>query len=231
MSPTLHKILFHGADIIRLIPRTLMMGQLSEEPLEASNKYAKKWALSHARRNDMENNHKDVFKRFCHLSDPVIHSYLYKDKLKKRNRSTGYPIPVLGMIKTAEEIQGLTNVKPALQTRAQLGLRPKLVYAVKSTPPLQAAVEPVLEAALDHPALDAAFDPALEQAPELALEPFPVLELAHEPALEPALEQALTSALEPALEEALELALQPTLQPSLQTPMPFTILRPRNYFN
>ena len=100
MSPTLHKILFHGADIIRLIPRTLMMGQLSEEPLEASNKYAKKWALSHARRNDMENNHKDVFKRFCHLSDPVIHSYLYKDKLKKRNRSTGYPIPVLGMIKS-----------------------------------------------------------------------------------------------------------------------------------
>ena len=29
-SPTLHKILFHGADVIRLIPRTLMLGQLSE---------------------------------------------------------------------------------------------------------------------------------------------------------------------------------------------------------
>ena len=34
MSPTLHKILFHGADIIRLLPPSILMGFLSEEPSE-----------------------------------------------------------------------------------------------------------------------------------------------------------------------------------------------------
>ena len=34
MSPTLHKILFHGGDIIRLLPPSILMGFLSEEPSE-----------------------------------------------------------------------------------------------------------------------------------------------------------------------------------------------------
>ena len=36
MCPSLHKILYHGGDIIRLLPPTILVGFLSEEPTERS---------------------------------------------------------------------------------------------------------------------------------------------------------------------------------------------------
>ncbi len=39
--PTLHKVLCHGGEILRLFPSSLTSGQFSEEPAEASNKDVK----------------------------------------------------------------------------------------------------------------------------------------------------------------------------------------------
>ena len=36
MCPSLHKILYHGGDIIRLLPPKILLGFLSEEPTERS---------------------------------------------------------------------------------------------------------------------------------------------------------------------------------------------------
>ena len=41
MPPTLHKILSHGGEILRLFPSSLSSGHFSEEPAEASNKDVK----------------------------------------------------------------------------------------------------------------------------------------------------------------------------------------------
>ena len=86
--------------------------------MEASNKYAKVWALAHARKSSMENNNIDVFKRFHHQSDPIVQTYLYKDKLKKRSRSEGYPKPVIDMMKSSEQVKNLW-VAPATPSTSQ----------------------------------------------------------------------------------------------------------------
>ena len=48
MTPTLHKVLVHGPDIVEnaLLP----IGQLSEEAAEARNKHFREYRLSYARK-------------------------------------------------------------------------------------------------------------------------------------------------------------------------------------
>ena len=43
LSPTLHKILEHGSQVMQLFPDCVTSGILSEEPAEASNKDVKKF--------------------------------------------------------------------------------------------------------------------------------------------------------------------------------------------
>ena len=43
MAPTLHKILYRGGDIIRLLPPSILIGFLSKEASESSNKDVKKF--------------------------------------------------------------------------------------------------------------------------------------------------------------------------------------------
>lgn len=70
MSPTVHKILIHGGDIIdnALVP----IGQLSEEAQEANHKLFRSYRLNHARKISRCANNEDVFNSLLLASDPVV---------------------------------------------------------------------------------------------------------------------------------------------------------------
>lgn len=70
LSPTVHKLLVHGAAIIQhsLLP----IGMFSEEAGESRNKSIRKFREGHARKFNREVNMEDVFKRLLFTSDPVI---------------------------------------------------------------------------------------------------------------------------------------------------------------
>lgn len=70
MSPSLHKILIHGADIVRnsLLP----LGMLSEQAAESKNKYYRADRLQHARKTSRTATMADMFNRSIDFSDPVL---------------------------------------------------------------------------------------------------------------------------------------------------------------
>lgn len=70
--PTVHKVLIHGAEIIRsfLVP----IGQLSEEALEAGNKDFRNTRLYHARKTSRKDNCEDILHYLLANSDPAITS-------------------------------------------------------------------------------------------------------------------------------------------------------------
>lgn len=70
LSPTVHKLLVHGAAIIKhsLLP----IGMFSEEAGESRNKSIRKFRESHSRKFNREVNLEDTFKRLLLTSDPVI---------------------------------------------------------------------------------------------------------------------------------------------------------------
>lgn len=72
MPPTVHKVLVHGADIVKhaLVP----IGQLSEEAQEARNKEFKKYRQDYSRKMSREKTNEDIFNMLLISSDPLITS-------------------------------------------------------------------------------------------------------------------------------------------------------------
>lgn len=70
MTPTLHKILVHGAIVIgkSLLP----IGQLSEEAAEVRNKHFRSYRQDFARKFSRENCNEDIFNRLLLSSDPLL---------------------------------------------------------------------------------------------------------------------------------------------------------------
>ena len=68
MRPSLHKVLIHGAKVVKTPP--LPLGLLSEEAQECRNKDIRAYRLGHARKNSRENTLGDWF--LLVTSDPVI---------------------------------------------------------------------------------------------------------------------------------------------------------------
>lgn len=70
MSPTVHKILIHGAEIIKyaIVP----IGQLSEEALEARHKEFRKYRLQHTRKINRKATNEDILHHLLLTSDPII---------------------------------------------------------------------------------------------------------------------------------------------------------------
>lgn len=70
MTPTMHKILIHGAIVIEncLLP----IGQLSEEAAEARNKHFRYYRLFHSRKFSRESCNIDVLNRLLLTSDPLL---------------------------------------------------------------------------------------------------------------------------------------------------------------
>lgn len=72
MPVSVHKILFHGRDIIRSC--ILPIGQLSEEAQEARNKDTRKFRQLFTRKTSRINTNTDLFNRLLISSDPFIAS-------------------------------------------------------------------------------------------------------------------------------------------------------------
>jgi hypothetical protein len=85
MSPTVHKILIHGPEIVSLV--LLPIGQLSEEAQESCNKFIKKYRVDNARKCSRTSNIEDVFKRLLVVSDPLISNHRKLPQKKIRSLS------------------------------------------------------------------------------------------------------------------------------------------------
>lgn len=72
MPPSVHKVLYHGADLIQHFD--LPIGNFSEEPQEARNKDFRKIRESHSRKNSRQNTNEDILHWLLISSDPVISS-------------------------------------------------------------------------------------------------------------------------------------------------------------
>lgn len=70
MPPSVHKVLIHGADLMRRFD--LPIGYFSEEAQEARNKDFRKIRESHSRKNSRENTNEDILHWLLVSSDPVI---------------------------------------------------------------------------------------------------------------------------------------------------------------
>ena len=84
MPSTLHKVLKHGADIIRACP--IPIGLTSEEASEANNKFLRRFRLHHSRKRSWREGIKDLFDRLTDISDPVIQELLQASKIRTRAR-------------------------------------------------------------------------------------------------------------------------------------------------
>jgi len=84
MSATLHKILIHGADIIRT--SLLPVGMLGEEASEARNKHYKHYREFHSRKKSRVANLEDVFYRLMDTSDPVISTIRLNTRLRQKEK-------------------------------------------------------------------------------------------------------------------------------------------------
>lgn len=80
MSPTVHKILIHGAQV--MAEAILPIGQLSEEAAEARNKHIRKYRVDFARKFSRIECNRDVLNRLLLTSDPLISCNRPKNKRK-----------------------------------------------------------------------------------------------------------------------------------------------------
>lgn len=103
MSPTMHKVLIHGAIIIKnaLLP----IGQLSEEAAEARNKHFRSYRLNFARKFSREECNMDIYQRLLLTSDPLLSSMrpLKKTSQKSFLRET------LDLLMPAEPNEGIEH--------------------------------------------------------------------------------------------------------------------------
>ena len=104
--PSLHKVLVHAKDVIRLLPPGITCGMLSEEPAEASNKDVKNFEKNHSFRGNYLKKSKAIFLRLVDRSDPIVASFYETQKVfKKEWRSQGLPEDVENMLLTHEEVK------------------------------------------------------------------------------------------------------------------------------
>ena len=93
MSASVHKLLIHGADIIKSLP--LPVGQLSEDVIETGHKEYKQLRQYHSRKTSRINTSNDIFNSMLVSSDPIVTS-----KRKKPNKNkTQFNEVVLSMLR------------------------------------------------------------------------------------------------------------------------------------
>ena len=102
LNPSMHKIIEHLPEFVRLLPPTISTGMLSEEPSESANKDIKHWQLSHARQIDPKLRNLDVFRRLCHRSDPLVLNEI--GPKKKKHAFDTYPDEILNLCKAPNEM-------------------------------------------------------------------------------------------------------------------------------
>ena len=94
MTPTLHKYLIHGPEIIS--SACLPIGQLTEEAQEARNKDFKNCRENYSRKCSRQKTNADILNYFLISSDPLITS---KRKLPKR-KLQGLPKEAIDLLRS-----------------------------------------------------------------------------------------------------------------------------------
>lgn len=102
MSATVHKILIHGADIIKSLP--LPAGQFSEDVIEASHKAYKNIRLFHSRKTSRINTNTDIMHMLLLTSDPVISAI----RKNKKHKSTPFSPQVISMLDIPEFLKDIS---------------------------------------------------------------------------------------------------------------------------
>ena len=85
ITPSLHKLLAHSPELIATYNSGYGLKKISEEGLEALNKYVRKYRESLARKLSFESNIKDVLVRLTTQSDPVLLRYRISTAPKLRS--------------------------------------------------------------------------------------------------------------------------------------------------
>ena len=97
LSVTVHVILEHGADLIRVLP--IAAGLSSEEVGEANNKILRHDRAHHTPMTSQAAAIKNLFDRRTHMSSPQIRNEIGKIVLPKRKRSSVLPDGVKALLK------------------------------------------------------------------------------------------------------------------------------------
>ena len=101
ISPTVHAVLGHGADLVRNNHKRGLLDK-SEEASEASHKILK-WLREHGARNtSLEDNLKDCFRKLWFMSDPIIRNTKRKIRCSKCDK-TGHTIRSCPEIRDSEK--------------------------------------------------------------------------------------------------------------------------------
>lgn len=90
MPASLHKLLMHGAEVIRSL--MLPIGAYSEEAQESQNKNVKWCRLKRSRKTSRRDNTCDLFRALCVMSDPVVVGLIHSDveaRQRKSSRGSG----------------------------------------------------------------------------------------------------------------------------------------------
>ncbi|XP_075979633.1 uncharacterized protein LOC142978911 [Anticarsia gemmatalis] len=103
MSPTIHKILRHGAQVIS--SALLPIGQLSEEAAEARNKHFRDYRLNYSRKFSRESCNLDVINRLLLTSDPLITGL----RTESKKKSKPFHKETLDLLLSAEPTKSCTD--------------------------------------------------------------------------------------------------------------------------
>ncbi|CAI6355595.1 unnamed protein product [Macrosiphum euphorbiae] len=99
MPSSVHKVLIHGADVIRFAP--LPIGKLSEEAQESRNKDYKQYREHNTRKNSRLNTNEDLIHILLISSDPYISSI--RNVSKKYEQELSDDVKKLLIIPESEE--------------------------------------------------------------------------------------------------------------------------------
>ena len=108
ITPSLHKLLAHSAELIEKYNNGFGLKNFSEEGLEALNKYVRKFREHLARKFSFEMNIKDIILRLTTQSDPVLSKYRLSTVTKTKhdqNVSSSQDILVESLIICGEDYQ------------------------------------------------------------------------------------------------------------------------------
>ena len=105
LSPTVHMLMVHGAEIICNTP--VACGLLSEEGAEHNNKMIRSYRAHHARQTSVEANLEDVFKRALYFTDPLVQGHFSRPPVQ---RSSTLPPRVQELLVKPEAPMSLNNV-------------------------------------------------------------------------------------------------------------------------
>ena len=103
MNVSMHKIIEHSAEYLKLLPVTITSGMLTEEASESANKDIKVWQIRHAVQTNPTQRFLSVFNRINDRSDPLVLSKM-SNKNSMKHRSGAFPREVIELCRDSDEI-------------------------------------------------------------------------------------------------------------------------------